>query len=83
MTPQMESHIVTVMVRPFCYRPVGTREWFLGCYIVGCDIRAMMRLGPLEFDMRPEKRPSGISELAWQAELAHRQRETHPASGHG
>jgi hypothetical protein len=52
-------------------------------------VRASLRerlepsLGPLEVDLRPAQRPDGLSDLAWQAELAHRQRETHPAAGHG
>jgi hypothetical protein len=89
MTPQIESYIVAGTVRPFCYRLVGTRKWFLGVYLVGCADRTSLRqqmepkLGPVEIDMRPEKRPSGIGVEAWAAELAHRRRETHRVAGHG
>lgn len=89
MTADIEAAICAGSVRPFVYRPVGEGEWRLACYIVGCDVRAFLRerlepsLGPLEVDLRPEQRPEGISALAWQAELAHRRRETHPMQGHG
>ncbi len=78
----MESWIVAGTVRPFCYRPTGQKKWRVGYAIVGCDVRAFLRdrlephLGPLEVDLRPVKRPSGLSALAWGAELAHRARES-------
>jgi hypothetical protein len=74
--------------RPFVYRPRGEREWRLGWALPGLDVRVFLRqrlepsLGPLEVELRPEKRPSGVSAGAWRRELEQRRAETHAAVGH-
>jgi hypothetical protein len=74
--------------RPFVYRPKGEKEWRLGWALPGLDVRAFLRqrlepsLGPLEIEVRPVARPSGVSTGAWAYELAHRQTEMHSVVGH-
>jgi hypothetical protein len=64
--------------RPFVYRPKGESTWRLGWALPGVDVQAFLRqrlepsLGPLEVELRPEKRPSGVSAAAWGCELEQR-----------
>ena len=61
--------------RPFVYRSKGESAWRLGWALPGVDVRAFLRqrlepsLGPLEVELRPRMRPTGVSVAAWRCEL--------------
>ena len=89
MDAELEARFVRGGCRPFVYRPQGEREWRLGWALPGLDVREFLRqrlepsLGPLEIQVRPERRPRGVSVGAWTRELERRRTEMCVVSGHG
>lgn len=85
LVTEREALFIKGRCRPFTYRQRGESKWHLGWAMPGLDVRAFLRqrlepsLGPLEVEVRPKRRPDGVSAGAWRYELDQRRAETHAA----